>query len=73
MCCAVCQSEQKTFQEVHFSNRSSNQNQSMGQEISEFGKVFLFLAVGVVFVVLGFVTSRLLRRCFWLSNFGLFQ
>lgn len=33
----------------------------MGQEISEFGKVFLFLAVGVVFVVLGFVTSRLIR------------
>jgi NADH-quinone oxidoreductase subunit A len=33
----------------------------MGQEISEFGKVFLFLAVGVIFVVLGFVTSRLIR------------
>ncbi|MCS6988438.1 MAG: NADH-quinone oxidoreductase subunit A [Chloroherpetonaceae bacterium] len=33
----------------------------MAQEISEFGKVFLFLAVGVIFVVLGFLTSRLIR------------
>ncbi len=33
----------------------------MGQEISEFGKVFLFLATGAIFVVLGFVTSRLIR------------
>ena len=29
--------------------------------VSEFGKVFLFLAFGVVFVALGFITSRFIR------------
>lgn len=33
----------------------------MDAQLSEFGKVFLFLLVGVVFVVLGFLTSRLIR------------
>ncbi|MCS7210442.1 MAG: NADH-quinone oxidoreductase subunit A [Chloroherpetonaceae bacterium] len=33
----------------------------MDAQLSEFGKVFLFLLVGVVFVVLGFFTSRLIR------------
>ncbi|MFN3393414.1 MAG: NADH-quinone oxidoreductase subunit A [Candidatus Thermochlorobacter sp.] len=33
----------------------------MDTQLSEFGKVFLFLLVGVVFVVLGFFTSRLIR------------
>ncbi|MBC8042371.1 MAG: NADH-quinone oxidoreductase subunit A [Rhizobacter sp.] len=33
----------------------------MENTISEFGKVFIFLALGVVLVVGGFITSRLLR------------
>jgi len=33
----------------------------MDTQLSEFGKVFIFLLVGVVFVVLGFLTSRLIR------------
>jgi NADH-quinone oxidoreductase subunit A len=33
----------------------------MAQELTEFGKVFLFIALGVVFVVLGFITSRFIR------------
>lgn len=33
----------------------------MDQTLSEFGNVFLFLLVGVVFVIGGFVTSRLVR------------
>lgn len=33
----------------------------MDQTLSTFGNVFVFLALGVVFVVGGFVTSRLLR------------
>lgn len=33
----------------------------MDQTLSQFGNVFLFLLVGVVFVIGGFVTSRLLR------------
>lgn len=33
----------------------------MDNTLSEFGKVFIFLMIGVVFVIGGFVTSRLLR------------
>ncbi|NTV45978.1 MAG: NAD(P)H-quinone oxidoreductase subunit 3 [Chlorobiales bacterium] len=33
----------------------------MDQTLSEFGNVFLFFLIGVVFVIGGFVTSRMLR------------
>ncbi|RFM24443.1 MAG: NADH-quinone oxidoreductase subunit A [Candidatus Thermochlorobacter aerophilum] len=33
----------------------------MDAQLSEFGKVFVFLLVGILFVVLGFLTSRLIR------------